>query len=263
MDFYLPALLLGLVQGLTEFLPVSSTAHLAVIPRALGWTSPLLTSLPFDVALHAGTLAALLAVFGREWITLVRALVRPGSADGRVALGLVLSTIPALGAGALLEHRVGDAMRTPGWIAVWLAAGAVALWWADRQPEGRRTGRDLTMREALLIGCAQACAILPGLSRSGMTMTAGRLVGLSRAESARYSFLMSAPVIGAAIMWESRHLTSLSAPEGTAVLLGVAAAGAAGAATIRWLLRAVGRMGYTPFVAYRLALAAVLTAFLR
>lgn len=259
----LPAILLGLVQGVTEFLPVSSTAHLAALPTVLGWTHPLLSSLPFDVALHLGTLGALAWAFGAEWKALAscwRPGVRGAAASAQRKLGglLALGTVPALIAGAGLAHVVESRLRGLGVMAVFLAVGAGLLWWAERAGGRSRRIPDLGWRDAMLIGCAQAAAILPGLSRSGMTMAAGRALGLGRLESTRFSFLLSAPVIAAAIVWEGRKLGSLGPSEAWAVGAGIVAAGAAGAATIRWLLAIVARTGLLPFVWYRLALAAFL-----
>lgn len=256
MDLLLPAILLGAVQGLTEFLPVSSTAHLDIIPQLAGWRDPLLNSQAFDVALHLGTLAALLWVYGGTWIAILGDLRRPRTPAGRFGWGLVAATLPALAAGALLEHAVDRNLRGPLSVAVWMALGAVALDAANARPSRGRTGRSLSLREAMIIGCAQAVAILPGFSRSGATITAGLWLGLSRAEAARYSFLLSAPVIAAACVWESRHFTSLAPGEAGPVLAGIAVSGVTGAIAIRWLLGAISRMSFRPFVVYRLILAA-------
>jgi len=257
------ASVMGAVQGLTEFLPVSSTAHLTVLPRLMGWDHPLLNSLSFNVILHLGTLIALLAVQGREWIDLVRALAEPGSPRGRFVYGLALATLPALLAGASLSHAIEARMRGTLSVAVWLALGAVLLAAADLRAgrDGRR-GRaagSLSLREALLAGCAQTLALLPGFSRSGITITAGLLLGLSRREAARYSFLLSAPVIAAACIWDARKLTMVPAADLLPLAAGAACAGLAGAAAIRWLLSAVPRLGYTPFAVYRVLLAAGLS----
>ncbi len=259
----LPAILLGIVQGVTEFLPVSSTAHLAAVPQLLRWDHPLLASLPFDVALHVGTLGALGWAFAGEWRRL-GACWRPGARGagvrGQRALGLLLvtGTLPALAAGAIAGDAVSDHLRGLGAIALFLAAGAGVLWWAERSGRAHRRIADLGWLDVVLIGCAQACAILPGLSRSGMTMAAGRALGLGRVEATRFSFLLSAPVIAAAIVWEGRKLGALTGAEVWAVAAGIAAAGAAGLAAIRWLLGVVARTGLIPFVWYRLALAAIL-----
>lgn len=252
------AVILGIVQGVTEFLPVSSTAHLAVLPRVLGWKTPLLNSLSFDVALHAGTLIALLAVFGAEWARMVPALLHPRSRPGRTAWGLGLAVIPAAIAGAFLEDRFAGPLREPGFVALFLAVGAILLWWADARGGGRGRVGSTTLRMALLIGFAQAFALLPGLSRSGITITAGLLLGLSRSESARYSFLLSTPLLLGALAWEARHFSGFAPGEWAAVLAGTVAAAAAGFASIRLLLRLVRGSGYAPYAVYRLLLAALI-----
>jgi undecaprenyl-diphosphatase len=254
------AIILGAVQGVTEFLPVSSTAHLAAIPVIFGWTSPLLQSQAFDAVLHLGTLAALLVVFGREWGRLLAGLPTPGSPNGRMVWGIALATIPALAAGFLLEHKVAEHLRSPSAIAGFLAAGAAILWAADSRRPGGRTAASLGFGDALLIGCAQAFAILPGLSRSGMTIAAGLALGLSRAEAARYAFLLSAPVIAAAGLWESRHLAGVDPGNAALLAAGIAVAALTGAMAIRWFLRVVSRIGLMPFVVYRFVLSVVLLA---
>jgi undecaprenyl-diphosphatase len=256
MELLLPAILLGAVQGFTEFLPVSSTAHLKLIPQLLGWNQPLLNSQAFDVAMHAGTLVALLWVYGRTWVGITFDLAKPGTAAGRFGWGLVAATIPVLVAGLLLEHAVERNLGTPLWMAGWIVTGAVLLAIADRRKGTGHSATSLTMRDALLIGLGQAVAVLPGFSRSGATITAGLLLGLGRAEAARYSFLLSVPAVTAACVWEARHLTRLSSDEWMAVLAGIVTAGVTGGIAIRWLLAAVSRMSYRPFVVYRLVLAA-------
>lgn len=253
--------MLGAVQGATEFLPVSSTAHLIVVPALLRWTDPFLNSLTFDVALHLGTLVALLAAFGGTWLRLALALRTPRSADGRLAWGLVVGTLPAVAAGATLEHAVERAMRGPLPVACWMAAGGALLWWADARSRGGRAAASVGPREAFLIGCAQALAILPGFSRSGATITAALLLGLSRVEAARYSFLLSGPVILAACVWQLRHAAAIPAGELAPLTAGIVLAGAVGALAIRGLLALLRRARYGPFAAYRLALAAVLAAW--
>ncbi|MEK7764740.1 MAG: undecaprenyl-diphosphate phosphatase [bacterium] len=257
----IPALLLGAVQGVTEFLPVSSTAHLIVVPAMTGWSDPLLNSLAFDVALHIGTLAALLAAFGSEWTPLLAALRRPNTTEGRFAWGIGLATLPALAAGKLFEHAVEGALRGPVSVACWLGLGGAALLWADKRRRGTRPAKTLTLREAALIGGAQALALLPGISRSGATITAGLLLGLSRREAARYSFLLSAPVIAAACAWKLRHFPALAPAERLPLLAGIVAAGVLGAIAIRLLLRLIARASYAPFAVYRFALAAILAVW--
>jgi len=256
MNLLVPAILLGAVQGLTEFLPVSSTAHLKLLPELMGWSHPLLNSQAFDVAMHAGTLAALLWVYGRTWLDITADLTRPHTPAGRFGWGLVAATVPVLVAGLLLEHAVERHLGSRLMIAGWIVLGAVALAIADRRKGPGRTAVTLSFQDAMLIGLGQAVAVLPGFSRSGATITAGLLVGLNRAEAALYSFLLSVPAVAAACIWEARHLRGLTGDEWTAILAGIATAAVTGGLAIRWLLAALSRMSYRPFVAYRLLLAA-------
>ncbi len=265
LDLILAAVFLGAVQGVSEFLPVSSTAHLVVIPRLAGWRHPLLNSLSFDCALHAGTLLALLLLYGRAWISAFRDLARPRTRKGRFAFGLLAASVPAAVAGLLFENAVGTSLRGSFSVALWLALGAVLLKWADARRIGRRSSPGLSVPEAVIIGCAQAFALLPGLSRSGATITAGLLLGLSRQEAARYSFMLSVPVIAGACLVKGRFILTVPAGEFLPVLAGIAAAGLVGAGAVIWLLRLVSRSNFTPFVTYRLFLAALIAlwAFVR
>ena len=260
----LTAAFLGAVQGVTEFLPVSSTAHLIILPQLLGWSHPLLNNLTFNVMLHLGTLVALLIVFRGEWRRLGGAFAAPRSSEGRLAWGLAAATAPALLCGWLFKSAVSTHLRNPLSVACWLAVGAVALWWADRRRQGDRTAQSLSLMHAMLIGCAQALALLPGFSRSGATITAGLLLGLSRQEAARYSFLLSAPIIAAACLYEALSgLPDLPPSQWAPVAAGVLVSGLVGAVCIRWFLRAVPWLGFAPFISYRLFLAAVIGLWAR
>jgi len=252
------SMILGIVQGATEFLPVSSTAHLILIPAFLKTKSALLNSAAFDVALHTGTLAAVLAVFGREWLHLLGSLGNPRSVHNRTAWGLLVATVPAVVAGGLAADFISVFFRSHWWVAVWLAAGAVVLWVADRKSKGRMSTGDVTMTMALLVGLAQTLALLPGFSRSGATMTAALLLGLSRSEAAKYSFLLSAPVIAAASLWGAVRLTGTAASDWPVILAGMICAAGTGMLAIKWLLKAIGRMSFGPFVYYRLIIAALI-----
>lgn len=253
------AALLGVVQGLTEFLPVSSTAHLVVLPKILGWTPPLLNSLAFDVALHVGTLVAVLVVFRRDWARMGHGLLfDPAGRDGRTARTVAIATIPVLAAGAAFGSLAGTTMRSPAWVAVWLLGGAIWLLIGHFRGRGRRRSGGLGYREALLIGAAQALALFPGFSRSGAVIAAGLLLGLSRPEAARFAFMLSAPTIAAAGIWECRHLDWAEPALAGPLLLGVTFSAISGMLVIRWFLGAIARIGLVPFVAYRVLLAAAL-----
>jgi undecaprenyl-diphosphatase len=262
---YADALTLGAVQGLTEFLPVSSSAHLLLTRRALRLTD---APLAFDVALHLATAASLVAAAGPELTAPFRALVadaarqrtaldryRPAS---RLALCLVAANVPAVIAGALLHDRIEAGGRGPRRVAGMLAAGSVVLAAAGRLERAaqRRTISDLTIREALLVGVAQAAALLPGVSRSGATITAGLALGLDRAEAVRFSFLLAAPITLAAGVRTLPALPAVARETGWGPLLaGAASAAITGLLGIALLRRAVVRAGLGPFLGYRLALA--------
>ncbi len=255
---HLEGLLYGIVQGLTEFLPVSSSAHLALLPWFLGWEDP---GLGFDVALHVGTLLAVLWYFWRDWweITLAAAeSLRQGSlaASDEAALfwKIVVASIPAGIVGALFEHQAEEAFRAPLLIASTMASLGVVLYWADRQPELNHRVEKIPWRGAMWIGLAQAAAIVPGVSRSGVTIATARLLGAGRETSARFSFLLSTPVIAGAALLKLKDL--LVAWHDPAQFLAIFASAVAGLAAIGGLIRYVRLRSYLPFVFYRFALAA-------
>ena len=206
----LQAALLGLVQGLTEFLPISSSGHLLVVPWLLGWTSPLLNSLTFDVALHLGTLGAVIVYFRREWWALAPRFDGTAApqrtaeiaAQRRLAWLLVLGSVPAGLAGLLADEVVETLFRHPIVVAAMLVVVGVLMWVAElHYVPGERTRSSLTaltLRDAVVVGMAQATALIPGVSRSGITIVAGLTTGLSRETAARFSFLLGAPVIAGA-----------------------------------------------------------------
>lgn len=261
------AVILGIVQGITEFLPISSSGHLAILPWAFRWSSPVLNSLPFTVALHVGTLLAVLLVFQRDVLTLAGAFLsslreRDIKADPqrRLAWLLVLATLPAVAAGLLLEEAAATVLRSPWIIAAALAGVGLILWIVDARHRGEKGLDSLGWRGALLIGFAQALAIVPGVSRSGSTITMGMLLGLSRVQAARFSFLLMAPVIFGAGVWEARHLDSaaLSGNGGTIFLAGFFSALAVGYLCIRVFLRYLQRGRLWPLALYRILLAVVI-----
>ena len=250
------ALVLGLIQGLSEFLPVSSSAHLTLAPWAFGWQDP---GLPFDVALHMGTLVAVLWYFRTEWGRLILAglsILRTRRVrtpdEWRVVL-LVIATIPAAIAGVLLEETAETTFRSPVLIACALMVMGLLLWLVDRFVAQRRKLAEMTWRDALLIGIAQAFALIPGVSRSGSTITGARLLGLERADAAVFSFLLSMPVIAAAALLkvpDAIRESGLSAP----LVVGVLASALSSWLAITVLLRYVIRHSFGVFAAYRIAL---------
>ena len=256
------AFVLGVVQGLGEFLPISSSGHLIVVPWLLGWPD---SGLAFDVALHLGTLVAVGAYFWTDIVRLTRAWIgsvrrrRIDSADDRIAWFVVVATIPAGVAGLLGEDAIADNLGEPWQIAILLAAGAVLLWWSDRFPQEREMG-DLGLRHAVAMGFAQALALAPGVSRSGITITAGRLMGLDRDGAARFSFYLLLPtVLGAVILKGVGDVLLGDLPNGWEgpFLVGTLAAFGSGLLAIDWLLGYVRRHTYDVFVLYRLVIAAI------
>jgi len=267
MDISLQALVMGVVQGLTEFLPVSSSGHLIIVPALLGWHDPFITSLAFSVMLHIGTLAALLIYFRADWLRLVPAglaTIRDRSfdsdADRRLAWLLVVATIPALLIGVFLNDPIESRFREVGLVAVMLVIGGVILWLAERNGSRRLLAVDLTFPRALAIGLAQALALIPGISRSGISIAAGLFTGLTRESAARFSFLMATPVTAAAAAYESVKVVGgdlgVSVPVGP-LLIGLAASFVFGIIAISVLLRFLRTRSTDIFVAYRILIAAV------
>jgi undecaprenyl-diphosphatase len=247
------AFVLGLLQGLAEFLPISSSAHLTLAPWLLGWEDP---GLSFDVALHLGTLVAVLWYFRAEWRRLARAAVAVAGQGGRMLtpdqweLGLlVVATIPGGLAGLALERRADEAFRAPALVAGALIAMGVVLWAVDRWAAAGRTIRGLTWRDAIAIGIAQAFALVPGVSRSGATITAGRALRLNRESAAVFSFLMSMPIIAAAALLKLPHVLreGITLP----LVIGVVTAAVSGWVAIGIVLRYVKNHSYGAFAIYR------------
>ena len=275
MDVVLQAALVGLLQGLTEFIPVSSSAHLELAPWLFGWEEDrLIGSLAFDVFLHLGTLLALLAVFGRDWLRYLGALVasirerRIGAdTDRRIAWLLVLATIPAAAIGFALEdliessfHGGDDGSRLA--IAAFLVVGALALYAADRLGRRRRDLGEVTLPAALTIGVSQALALLPGISRSGATISAGLALGLTREAAARFSFLLATPITLGAGLYGSRRLLdeAHTGTEWLAIGVGFAAAAVSGMLAIGFLLAWLRSRSVAVFSLYRIGLAVVVVA---
>ncbi|MBA2756857.1 MAG: undecaprenyl-diphosphatase UppP [Chloroflexi bacterium] len=267
MDIVLQALVMGIVQGLTEFLPVSSSGHLIIVPYLLGWDDAFVTSLAFSVMLHMGTLVALLVYFREDWLRLVPAglaAVRDRSLrddpDRRLAWLVIAATIPAALAGFLLNDLIEQRFRQVGLVALMLVVGGVILWLADRWGRRDRGIGDVTFPVALGIGAAQALALVPGISRSGISISAARLAGLDREAAARFSFLMATPVTAGAGVFEARKLLTGEAGVNIAVaplLVGMIAALGSGLVAIHFMLRYLRTRSLSVFVAYRFVLAAV------
>jgi undecaprenyl-diphosphatase len=263
----LQAIVLGAVQGLTEFLPISSSAHLIIVPALLGWPQP---GLEFDMALHLGTLVAVFSYFWRDLLAMALALPRSlvagrpmGDPQSRLALLIIIGCIPAGLAGVLFEDRIkaqfySDAGLDIGLlvIAATLIVLGLLLWLADRLAAHLRELKDLRWRDAIVIGLAQALALIPGVSRSGSTITAGLFVGLSRPAAARFSFLLGTPLILAAGLKQVLDLAQagLGALSLSALLAGFLTSAVVGYLCIAFLLRYLATRTTTVFAVYRLAL---------
>jgi undecaprenyl-diphosphatase len=264
----LVAALLGVVQGLTEFLPISSSAHLIIARDLFGVHLAEPLDLAFDVACHVGTLAAVIVVFRREILAMARGL--PGAfggapdAGGRRVRLIAAGTLPVVVVGALGGAAFEDTLRTPAVAAAALALGALLLFAAERATSHTRLEEDLTIRHALLIGVAQATALIPGVSRSGVTIGTGMLLGYRRRDVARFTFLLSVPAILAAAAkngLELRHV-ALSRADLQAFAVAMATSGVVGYLAITFFLRFVANHRLDVFAWYRLALAAVLVVLL-
>ena len=247
----LQAIVLGIVQGLTEFLPVSSSAHLILVPWLLKWQED--PGLAFDVVLHLGTLLALIVFYWREWLEMVLSLVNGDSVRRRLLFLLIVASVPGAIIGVLLEKQAETIFRSPTLIAVTLATLGLILWAADAFGSKKRKIDDLTLVDALLIGLSQALAIIPGVSRSGATITTARFLGIDRPDAANFSFLMATPIIAGAGLLEARKFfhSGLTPQLGW----GFAASAVFSLIAIVWLLSYVRTHTYRLFAIYRIALA--------
>lgn len=260
------SLLLGVIQGLTEFLPISSTAHLILAPQFIPMEQP---SHTFDVALHFGTLLAVVTYFWSDWIKLVRntgriiAERRVGTDPGRrLALFVALACLPAVAAGALFNSKVerfAEPDKYPvGLLVIGCSVLGVGLlmWWADACSRKSRSERNMVGFDAWFIGAAQALALIPGVSRSGATITAGLITGLTREAAARFSFLLSTPIIAGALLFKAKDVVEGGLPGGdwTPYLAGSAASAVVGYICIRFLLGYIRNRSLNVFVAYRVFL---------
>lgn len=258
---WLQIVVLAIVQGLTEFLPISSSGHLVLVPSILGWGDQ---GLAFDVAVHFGSLLAVVVFFRRD----IGALLRGGiqllglsteTTESRLALGLALGTVPAAIAGLTLAGWIETNLRDPSVIVLTLSGYAILMLVADRFGRRERNITNVTVRDAFLIGCAQALALVPGTSRSGVTITVGRFLGFARQDAARFSFLLSVPVILLASAFKAYELVTAIEPVawmelGVAVLISAIVA----YISIDFFMRFVSQIGLLPFAVYRLILAALI-----
>ena len=256
---WLQILVLACIQGLTEFLPISSSAHLILVPVLTGWPDQ---GLAFDVAVHVGSLAAVLVYFRGDFAAMLReGLRRPLAPGGHARVGwlVVVASIPVGVAGLAVDAALSDSLRHPLVIAGATIGFGLLLLFADRSGTKSRRMESIGLRDAIVIGCAQAIALIPGTSRAGITMTAGLLVGLTPSAAARFSFLLSVPVILMAGGYKTLQLSSgASDPQWSALAVGALVTAVCAYACIHAFLRFVERIGFAPFVAYRLLLGGVL-----
>ncbi len=258
---FVQAIALAIVQGLSEFLPISSSGHLILIPHFFGWSDQ---GLAFDVAVHVGTLLALLIYFRRQLGTMAVSWLdsvfrRRHTRDSRLAWQILVATIPVGLTGLAFADFIEANLRNPLFVAGTLTFFGLLMYAADRLGRGSSDEFGLSWPQALVIGCAQALALMPGTSRSGITMTAGRALGLSRSGAARFSFLLAVPGIGAAGAYEGLKLVTSPAPvEWGPMAVGLVFAALSGLACIHFLIRFIERIGLLPFTVYRVLVAALI-----
>ncbi len=255
------SIILGIIQGITEFLPISSTAHLVLVPWLFSWQDK---GLPFNVALHIGSLFAIFAYFYQDWKRIIPEFFKSalkgsfkGNQDGTLGLYIVIGTIPGVISGFAFESYSAGILRNPLSIAAALALFSIFLYIADRRTKNKKSISDMDMTDCLFFGIAQAFAVIPGVSRSGAAVTGGLLRNFKRDEAARFSFLLAAPLITGAGVLESRHIpldTLTTAP----FLLGILSSAVTAFFVIKFLLRFLQKQSYKAFVIYRIALAAVI-----
>lgn len=260
------AVVLAVVQGLTEFLPVSSTAHLVLFPWLLHWEDPGLT---FDVALHAGTLVAVLLYFWKIWCEMLTSAIGLGNTgkekmleNRRLFWFLVVGTIPGGIAGYLLERAAEDEFRTPIVIGLAMIVVAILMWLAERTKSTKPQLKNVTFVDTILVGVAQAFAVIPGVSRSGVTMTAGLFRGFSRETTARFSFLLSTPLIAGAVLKKGMEIRHQGIPPDMRMpfIVGIIVSGLVGYLVIGVLIRYLGLRSFKIFVVYRLVLGVLVLA---
>lgn len=265
MNEIFQALVLGVVQGLTEFLPVSSTGHLILFPWLFNWNG-VVNSLPFDLALHTGTLLAVFLFFWKDWVDLVTAFLKNLSGgwsklwadmNSRLFLLLVIGSVPAGIFGVLLDKLAEEKLRSPLLIALAMIGFGCILYWADSFNGKREMGK-LTLKDSILIGFAQVIALVPGISRSGSTITGGLFLGLDRKTATKFSFLLSTPIIAGAALFKFKDMVKEGGLGGNSIvfLVGLLAAAISGWLAIRFMLRYVQSNKFTIFVFYRFVIGA-------
>ncbi len=246
----LQAVILGMLQGVGEFLPVSSSAHLALAPHIFGWEYQ---GMAYDVMLHLGTLLAICVYFAKDWLGIIRAgLTKPRETEGRLLWLLAAGSVPAAVLGLLLKDMAENAFREPWWIACNLIFFSGLIYWSDRAPSQKKALSELSTGDILLIGLAQSIALMPGASRSGMTIMAALFLGYVRYDAARLSFLLATPVIFGAGLIEARKIAPVDL--NAAFAAGLLAAFITGLASIKFLLSYLKNRTLKPFIVYRVIL---------
>lgn len=258
---WLEAVFLALIQGLTEFLPISSSAHLILPSQILGWEDQ---GLAFDVAVHVGTLLAIVLYFRKDVLSLLTAwfgsvFKRQHTEESRLAWLIIFATVPAGLTGVLANDFIDQNLRSSIVIATTTILFGLLLWYADKRGSLMKPLSRIDLKSALLVGVGQALALIPGTSRSGITMTVALLLGYSRNAAARFSFLLSIPLIAAAGMLKTKELIETgSDSQWNLIVIGTAVAFVSAYACIHWFLKLLDKIGFTPFVVYRLLLGTVL-----
>lgn len=256
------SIILGAVQGLGEFLPISSTAHLVLIPYFTGWKDP---GLAFDIALHIGTLIAVLAFFWKDWLNIFSSAFINFKKDGiksfknELLFYLIIGTIPGVLFGLLFEEKAETIFRSPILISFTLIFAGALLYWIDKKHTGTKELKDVTLKDSLMIGLSQALAIIPGVSRSGITITTALFRNFNRANAARFSFLLSTPIIIGSALLKTPEL--INAGLNISLVSGIISSAVFGYLAIKYLLKFLEKYGYEIFFWYRLALGAVIITF--
>jgi len=257
------SVVLGMVQGLGEFLPISSSAHLILVPWLFKWEDPGLT---FDIALHVGTLIAVILYFWRDWLNLIsKGLTKPKEREGKLFWYLVLATIPGAAIGYLLEHKAETVFRNPVLIAFMLIILGGILYLVDRKSKKQVDMKNISLKTSILIGLSQALAIIPGVSRSGITMTTALALGMTREGAARFSFLLSTPIIFGAAAIKLPKIIANPSMINAPFIVGMVVSCIFGLASIGFLLRYVQTKTFLPFALYRFLIGAlvIIIAFIR
>jgi len=256
------SIIFGAIQGIGEFLPISSTAHLVLLPYFTGWKDP---GLSFDIALHVGTLIAVLSFFWKDWLNIFTSAISSIKKEGikglknELLLFLFIGTIPGVIFGLLFEEKAATVFRSPILIAIALIFAGALLYWMDKKNKGTKELKDVTLTDSLLIGLSQALAIIPGVSRSGITITTGLFRKFNRANAARFSFLLSTPIIIGSALLKVPEL--VSAGVNISLLAGILSSAIFGYLAIKYLLKFLEKFGYEIFFWYRLFLGIAIFIF--